>query len=103
MVEKHADLLLICGNVVIVIEETTTMKRDDLDQVICTIDDVKARKERYGLGSDPNKFIGIVHFTRRVDGIVKKAILQRSVKVRVEKAECCDALIGKILEFLQNV
>ena len=103
LVEKHADLLLICGNVVIVIEETNTMKRDDLDQVISTIDDVMAKKERYGVKSDPDKFVGIVHFMRRVDGIVKKAILPRSVKVWVERAECCDALIRKISQFLQNV
>lgn len=43
--EKHADLLLICNEVVIVVEETRSMKSYDVDQVTQTLNDVKNNKK----------------------------------------------------------
>ncbi|MBB5254795.1 hypothetical protein [Sulfurisphaera ohwakuensis] len=101
--EKHADLLLICNEVVIVIEETRSMKSYDVDQVIQTLNDVKNNKKRYGILIDPSKFIGIIHSSKKFDPIAVKYLSKKTGKgFIIDKAECCDILIKKIEQIFYN-
>ena len=95
--EKHADLLLVCSRIVIVIEETRVMKSSDIDQVEQTLYNIKNNKEKYGIDSDPSRLIGIIHSTKRFDSIAIKVLATKSRRGLVlDKAECCESLIRKI-------
>ncbi|AWS00333.1 hypothetical protein [Metallosphaera hakonensis] len=95
--EKHADLLVYCNNIVIVIEETRKMKSSDITQILETLNDIRRNKDRYGIKSDLLKFVGLVHFTRGADPISIKLLLTKTGRDFVlDKANCCEDLIRKI-------
>ncbi|BDC17457.1 hypothetical protein [Acidianus sp. HS-5] len=95
--EKHADFLVQCENVVIVIEETRKMKSTDIIQVIETLNDVKRNKKKYDIKSEPQEFFGIVHFTKSADPISIKFLSTKTGKDFIlDKANCCEDLVRKI-------
>ncbi|MQL56081.1 hypothetical protein [Acidianus ambivalens] len=100
---KHADLLLNCGELVIIIEETSTMRSADVTQIISTIDNLMKDKEKYGIRTDPKKYIGIVHSNSRVDSIGIKFLHSKTKgKMILNIANCCDDLPKKIRKYFSK-
>lgn len=78
---KHADYLLIAKDVVIIVEETGRAKTDDVNQLIETakliregaiyIEDARIEQAR---------IVGVLH-ARRVDSMVRRYLMQKSMKL----------------------
>ena len=98
---RHADLLVNCGGTVIVVEETSVAKSDDIDQVSETLEDVRSNGTKYGISSDPLRLVGVIHFTRRNSTQVVKVVSSRSKRnLTLLYANCCDDLMRKVRETL---
>ena len=92
---KHADYVIDCGDLIVVVEETSRCKLDDLNKIDETIEQLYAhRKPRDNLG-----FVGIIHCSRRVDPQLVKILStrmqssrRRKRRVTYKTANCEDRL-----------
>jgi len=103
---KHADMLLICGGAVFVIEETSNPKIDDVKKIVETIEWLIAGGISHVMaGGKPQRYHGIVHAKRRVDDLVYKALVFEAPKtVRpIHVVKCSEALQRKVNEILQTL
>jgi hypothetical protein len=100
---KHADKLLICGNAVFVIEETSNPKIDDVKKIVETIEWLVAGGINYVMADrETSRYIGIVHAERRVDDPVYRALVfeARRIARPIYMVKC--NLWGKVNEILQT-
>ena len=95
---KHADLLLFCGDTAVIIEETSTLKIYDAEQIIQTSQDLRARREAFRVASDPRRVVGVVHQKRRASSIDINYLHYVSKKwgFAILIANCCKDLIMKL-------
>jgi len=101
---KHADILMICNDKVIIIEETSRAKIDDVVKVEETIkrfeDDELSSLLR--LNSKYSSIYGIIHSKGGVDDITYRATIFKSkaIKKPIHIVNCDDSLRSKISEIL---
>jgi hypothetical protein len=103
---KHADKLLVCGNTVFVIEETSNPKIDDARKIIETIEWLIAGGIDYVVADrKPLRYHGIVHAKGRVDDLVYRALVfeARRMARPIYVVKCGEALRRKVNEILQTL
>ena len=95
---KHADLLLLCGDTAVIIEETGTLKIDDAEQVVQTSQALRTRREEFQVTSDPKRVVGVVHQKRRANPIDINYLHYVSKKwgLPILIANCCKDLVTKL-------
>jgi hypothetical protein len=100
---KHADRLLICSSAILVIEETSNPKIDDVRKIVETIEWLVAGGIDYVMADrEPSRYIGIVHTEKRVDDLVYRALVfeARRIARPIYVVKC--NLWGKVNEILQT-
>jgi hypothetical protein len=103
---KHADKLLICGNIIFVIEETSNPKIDDARKIVETIEWLRAGGIDYVMGDrKPSRYHGIVHAKGRVDNPVYRTLVfeARRMARPIHVVKCSEALRRKVNEILQTL
>jgi predicted aldo/keto reductase-like oxidoreductase len=103
---KHADKLLIFGSTILVIEETSNPKIDDVRKVVETIEWLIAGGINHVMADrEPWRYHGIVHARRRVDDLVYRALVFEAPKtVRpIHVVKCNETLQRKVNEILQTL
>ncbi len=93
---EHADYLLLCGDIVVIVEEAETIKHKDLKQVVSTY---KLLKEGRIPGIHSiGRAIGVLHRRRSVDPMVQKlrATQSRQHRIPIITATCTRDLQSKI-------
>ncbi len=97
--EKHADKLVILNDVVVVIEETSRPKMDDIEKLESTIQSLKSGALKNYLRINPKRIIAIVHARRR-DSVVPKILHRKVMKgVIYLKASCSNDVRSKIRKY----
>lgn len=89
--EKHADKLIISddGRRVIVVEETSRPKTDDVRKLDNTVNAIKRGLLKNILGSNPSKIIAVIHALKRLDTMINKMLICRSKRNTIYcKASC---------------
>jgi hypothetical protein len=102
---KHADKLLVCGNTIFIIEETSNPKIDDVRKIVETIEWLIAGGINYVMAyRETSRYIGIVHTERRVDDPVYRALVfeARRIAKPIHVVKCSEALQRKVDEILQT-
>jgi hypothetical protein len=103
---KHADKLLICGNIIFVIEETSNPKIDDVRKIVETIEWLRVGGIDYVVADwKPSRYHGIVHAEGRVDDLVYRALVFEAPKIMrpIYVVKCSEALRRKVNEILQTL
>jgi hypothetical protein len=102
---KHADKLLICGNIIFVIEETSNPKIDDARKIVETIEWLIAGGIDYVMGDrKPSRYHGIVHAKGRVDNPVYRVLVFEAPKIvrPIYVVKCSEALWRKVNEIVKR-
>jgi hypothetical protein len=100
--QKHADWLLVCGNTVIVVEETEHARLDDVEQLDQTLESCRSgelqRVVRERVSDEPVSYYGVLH-ARSVSSMVVRALRARSRRKRVP-IECasCDEEVARVID-----
>jgi hypothetical protein len=103
---KHADRLLICGGAILVIEETSNPKIDDVRKIVETIEWLIGGGINYVMADgEPSRYHGIVHAEGRVDDLVYRALVfeARRIARPIYVVKCSEALWRKVNEILQTL
>ena len=95
---KHADLLVVCGDTAIIVEETNTLRIDDAEQILQTSQDLRAKREAFRVTSDPRRVVGVVHQKRRANSIDINYLhyVSKKWKLPILIANCCKDLVMKL-------
>jgi hypothetical protein len=94
---KHADYLLHCGDLLVIIEETKVSKREDIKKLECTVNWLH---ENYRSASN---YIGIIHHSKAADPYLAKFLntrmqsLQRQKKPIIYKMASCNEDLKRLL------
>ena len=99
---EHADYLLLCGDIAVIVEEAETIKHKDLKQVASTY---KLLKEGQIPGiSSVGKTIGILHKERSIDPMVQKlrATLSRQHRIPIIVVTCTRDLQNRINRIIRE-
>jgi hypothetical protein len=102
---KHADKLLIFGSTILVIEETSNPKIDDVRKIVETIEWLIAGGINYVMADrEPSRYHGIVHARRRVDNLVYRALVFEAPKIMrpIHVVKCSEALWRKVNEIARH-
>jgi hypothetical protein len=102
---KHADKLLVCGNIIFVIEETSNPKIDDVRKIVETIEWLRAGGINNVMADrKPQSYHGIVHAERRVDDLVYRALVFEAPKIMrsIYVVKCSEALWRKVNEIAKR-
>ncbi len=103
---KHADKLLICGNIIFVIEETSNPKIDDVRKIVETIEWLRAGGINHVMADrEPSRYHGIVHAKGRVDNPVYRALVfeARRIARPIHVVKCSEALWRKVNEIRRTL
>ena len=97
--EKHADYLLITQNTIVIVEETSRAKTDDIKKLNKIVEALihGPLKDHLPIHCNPSKIIAIVHVQRRVDPMISKIIGSRTRKSIVYRTAKCRQDLGIIL------
>jgi hypothetical protein len=102
---KHADKLLVCGNTILVIEETSNPKIDDVRKIVETIKWLIGGGINHVMANrKPLSYYGIVHARRRVDDLVYRASTFESRRIGrpIHVVECSKTLWMKVNEIVKR-
>jgi hypothetical protein len=94
---KHVDLMLECGNIIVLVEETSRSKLEDLEKIDNTIEWLQRSRAQSNL-----KIVAFVHHGRGADVNLVKVLKARisSRRRRKEQTVICD--VAKCEEGLSN-
>lgn len=78
--EKHADKLIISddGYKVIIVEETSKPKTDDVRKLDNTVNAIKRGLLKNILGLNPSRIIAVIHSLKRLDSMIYRMLIRRS-------------------------
>ena len=102
MGREHADYLLICGDIAIIVEEAEKVKHRDLKQIVSTY---KLLKEGLVPGiSATGEAIGVLHRQRSVDPMVHKlrAAQSRQHRIPIIIATCTRGLQNRVNRIIRE-
>lgn len=96
---KHADYLIVAGDTVVIVEETSRAKIDDVRKLQETINAIRAGPLGSYLHpqSRTSKIVAVIHSPRRVDTMVAKLLASESRRNTVYRAASCSKHLAKIL------
>jgi hypothetical protein len=103
---KHADKLLIHGNIIFVVEEISNPKIDDVRKIVETIEWLIAGGINHVMADrEPSRYHGIARVERRVDDLVYRALVSEAPKIvrPIHVVKCNEALWRKVNEILQTL
>lgn len=89
--EEHADYLLICGDIVVVVEETSGAKIADLRKLEKTLELIVSGSIQLA-DRNPRKIYMVVHAERRVDPMLPKLMATRSRRDKIYAICNCDLI-----------
>ncbi len=75
---KHADYILICNDIVFIVEEANKPKLDDVEQVDKTVELLKKYRKYFPIESGNIRFKGIIHGFERIDPILREYALSKN-------------------------
>lgn len=95
---KRADYLLATRNAVVVVEETSRAKIDDVEKLDKTVEAILRGplKNHLPAHCNPSKIIAVVH-AQRVDPMIARIVRSRTGKAAVYRTASCDQHLGRIL------
>jgi hypothetical protein len=93
---KHADYLLDCGDVIVVVEETGRPKPEDVEKVENTINWLYSERG----ASSSRRILGVVHHTGGADAMLVKYLLGKTRGRVVYRAANCRTALESILREL---
>jgi hypothetical protein len=102
---KHADKLLICSSAILVIEETSNPKIDDVRKIVETIEWLIAGGINYVTADrKPQSYHGIAHAEGRVDDLVYRALVfeARRIARPIYIVKCSETLWRKVNEIVKH-
>ena len=99
--EKHADYLLLFRNAIVIVEETSRVKIDDIKKLDKTVEallhgPLKNYIESYTSILNPSKIIAVVH-AQRVDSMIVRIIRSRTRKSIAYYTANCNQHLRRIL------
>jgi hypothetical protein len=101
---KHPDRLLICDNVILIIEETSVAKKEDFEKIEETYNVIKSGELTINenLARKFTRYCGIIHAKRKIDMLVERnlAFVIKKIGILIITANCEEQLNSKIDEFL---
>jgi hypothetical protein len=102
---KHAERLLVCGSAILVIEETSNPRIDDVRKIVETIKWLIAGGINHVMADrKPQSYHGIVHAERRVDDLVYRVLVFEAPKIvrPIRVVKCSEALWRKVNEIVKR-
>jgi hypothetical protein len=93
---KHADYLLDCGDVIVVVEETGRPELKDVEKVENTVNWLYSER---GVSSS-RRILGIIHHTGGVSAMLVKCLLSKTRGRVVYRAANCQTALENILREL---
>jgi hypothetical protein len=102
---KHADKLLIHGNIIFVVEEISNPKIDDVRKIVETIEWLIAGGINHVMADrEPSRYHGIARVERRVDDLVYRALVFEAPKIvrPIYVVKCSEALWRKVSETVKH-
>jgi len=94
---KHADYIIVAGDTVVVVEETSRAKPEDVDKLRETIEALRSGKLQQLCGN-PRKVIAVLHASRGVDPMVTKYLGTQIKKTAIYHIANCNDQLKKKLE-----
>jgi len=95
---RHADYIVIAGDTVVIVEETSRAKIEDIDKLVETVEALHSGELRHLCGN-PSKIIAVLHASREVDPMISRILRARSKKSIVYRvANCKDQLRAVLSE-----
>jgi len=73
---RHADYIIDAGNTVIVVEETSRAKIEDIEKLENTINAILEGSIK--LSGNPEKIVAIIHFDRGMDPMIPRILRSRN-------------------------
>ena len=104
--EKHADYLLAARNTVVIVEETSRAKLDDIEKLDKTVEALLKGllKNVLPANCNPSKIVAVVHAKRGIDPMIPRIIRSRTKRNTVYRTANCSQRLKRILEeHLANV
>lgn len=98
-VEKHADYILVSKHVVVVVEETSRAKIDDVRKLDRTVEAILCGPLRDWLSiqSVPALIVAVIHAYRGVDSMISRIVRSRIRRGVVYRIANCDDHLRRIL------
>jgi len=93
---KHADYLLDCGDVIVVVEETSRPKPEDVEKIENTINWLYSKRG----ASSIRRILGVIHHTGGSSTMLVKHLLSKTRRRMVYKAANCRTALENILREL---
>ena len=94
---RHADYIIVAGDTVVVVEETSRAKPEDVDKLRETIEALRSGKLQHLCGN-PSKVIAILHASREVDAMIAKYLGALSKKTTIYRIANCNNQLRMILD-----
>jgi len=94
---RHTDYIIVARDTVVVVEETSRAKPDDVDKLRETVEALR-RGELQHLCSNPSRVIAVLHASREVDAMIAKYLRAQSRKATVYRIANCDNQLRMILD-----
>ena len=98
---KHADYLIVAGSTVIIVEETSRPKKDDVDKLRSTIEELfhGSLKEYLPNHNAPQKIVAVIHKQRRADAMIPRELMKLMTQEKVAYFTAdCDPDLKRILQ-----
>jgi len=101
---KHPDRLLICDNIIFLIEETSVAKKEDIEKIEEIYNVIKSGELTINesLVHKSTRYCGIIHAKRKIDMLVERnlAFVIKKIGIPIITVNCEELLNSKIDEFL---
>ena len=96
---RHADYLLVdsCRSIVVVVEETSRAKIDDVEKLSITIEAIRQGRVRQLPSSSPSRVVAVIHAERRVDSMIYRLLVTRSRRGVVYRVASCKSGLEGVL------
>ncbi|RLF21311.1 MAG: hypothetical protein DRN15_11430 [Thermoprotei archaeon] len=99
--EKHADYLLIVEDTIVIVEETSRAKINDIEKLESTIKAILQgplkKRLRKHLTSTFKRIIAIIHAKRGIDSMIARCLMARTRRNRIFSSASCNQHLRALL------